>query len=411
MDIHDLRFYQAKFENERQELKNYFKKLEKLRKEFVQKFSLDKLVALTIEKYVVGHQDKDSFCYWLETRLMDLGKIKGGSTAEKKFGIYFGKTKNNPEKKYRFLSRFGHTTEEAYNNIRDEILSLISAGENNNLGAVNKNKLSPMFKGKILSTYFPDKYLSIFSSDHLDHFIEALGLDLGFAGIDFKEPEKRRVLVDFKGSDAVMKHWAIYEFSRFLYRSFGTPWNPTHIQEELRDFVLPPLDNIKAEFIELSLAKIKNHAQGIPSVHKPYKPDYDKENKINRELGMRGENLVFAKEKELLESGKLKELSNKVNHMSLRDDSLGYDIESYESNGTKKYIEVKSTNHNPSSFNFVMTSREIQSAKELDNYYVYIVFNAGSEKPKILKIKNPLGFPETYIKLFPIRYRVQINPK
>ena len=27
-----------------------------------------------------------------------------------------------------------------------------------------------MFKGKILSTYFPERYLNIFSEEHLDHY-------------------------------------------------------------------------------------------------------------------------------------------------------------------------------------------------------------------------------------------------
>ncbi|GAH46182.1 unnamed protein product, partial [marine sediment metagenome] len=91
MNIEQLRIKQLSFEENRQDIKKDFKELERLRSKFVTKFNYDKIKNLTIEKYVVGHGGKDTFCYWLETKLMELGKIKGGTTADKKFGVYFSK--------------------------------------------------------------------------------------------------------------------------------------------------------------------------------------------------------------------------------------------------------------------------------------------------------------------------------
>ncbi|GAF76267.1 unnamed protein product, partial [marine sediment metagenome] len=107
MDTEELRIKQGAFEGNRQDLEKKFKKDEKKRQECVSKFSLEKLRELPIERYVVGKPD--SFCYWLETTLRGLGSIKGGSPADKKFGVYYGKTKHDSTIKYRFIGKWGST--------------------------------------------------------------------------------------------------------------------------------------------------------------------------------------------------------------------------------------------------------------------------------------------------------------
>jgi len=54
------------------------------------------------------------------------------------------------------------------------IVELIN--NNDNLNILKDNNISPMFKGKILSIYFPDKFMNIFSSSHLDYFINMFGV-------------------------------------------------------------------------------------------------------------------------------------------------------------------------------------------------------------------------------------------
>ena len=76
------------------------------------------------------------------------------------------------------------------------------------------------------------------------------------------------------------------------------------------------------------------------------------------------------------------------------NDFPGWDITSYNSDGTKKYIEVKSSRKNKRSF--TITSNEWNAAKrEKEKYYIYIVSNALNKKIKIEEIiKNPLKFVE-----------------
>lgn len=138
--------------------------------------------------------------------------------------------------------------------------------------------------------------------------------------------------------------------------------------------------------------------------------DFEKENRIHKLLGNRGEEIVFNLEKEYFNSIGKKGLSERVEWASRYDDSLGYDIKSFEEGGQEKYIEVKSTSQSPdSNANFLISSNQYSKAKKIENYYFYIVFNAKSKKPKVWKIKNPLQYEHKGLTLIPISYRVIIN--
>lgn len=79
-----------------------------------------------------------------------------------------------------------------------------------------------MLKGKILSVYYPNNYLNIFSSSHLDFFIEQLNLGLT-AGLS--EIDKQKIILEFKRNDDLMKSWSVYKFGKFVYYLFGSPTN------------------------------------------------------------------------------------------------------------------------------------------------------------------------------------------
>ncbi len=411
MNIHELRLLQERFEGNRLSNQKTTVHLEELRREFVVKFSLEELKKMPLEKYVVGDIDKkkDSFCYWLETKLLKLGNFKGATAF--KFGIYYGKTKSEPEKKYRFRpGLFGNYPGEVYANVKKAILELLDAGRDGDVDAIEQSKLSPMFKGKILATYYPDKYLNVFAGEHLDFFIEKLGV--GINSVHSNEVRKRMILMDFKNADNVMRSWTNYEFSKFLYEQIGRPFDAELTNEALRDYILPPFIKVRATFIDLKLAEIRETLRGAP---RSYKLNYEENNRRNAMLGKRGEDVVFDEEIKKLRNSNhdnLKALSDKVKHISLIDDSKGFDIQSFDENGKEKYIEVKSTRSDIQQFSFVMSGRELEKAKELkDAYYIYIVFKADSLEPKIYSIINPFNSPESVLKLMPVNFRVLINPQ
>ncbi len=81
---------------------------------------------------------------------------------------------------YKFTSKF--TNEQtAINDLRNEIFSLLKAGSVGDLGSIRQIEISDMFKGKILSLYYPHRFLNVLSEDHVDHFLREFGLSINNA--------------------------------------------------------------------------------------------------------------------------------------------------------------------------------------------------------------------------------------
>lgn len=251
-------------------------KLDKLRQKFVDDFSINNLLSLPIEKYVIGFKDNETFCYRIENELKNLGKIHGSTS--NKFGIYYGKEGNDTELKYRYPSRFGHTAEEAYQSVIIEIINLISAGEKHNISSIRTSNLTPIFRGKILSTYFPEDYLCIFSEVHLDYFCNKLNLSIS-KGSDIID--KQMAIIAWKNNNAIMKEWGMHLFSTFLYNSYGKPLKEREIVQSLqaerdqkypRDFVVP-LNISQKKWKELVLNKDVFKEENITLLKRIYRKD------------------------------------------------------------------------------------------------------------------------------------------
>ena len=204
--------------------------LEELRQQFVNDFNMNKLINMTKEEYVVGMGSKTSFCYRLETELQGLGDIHGSTSA--KFGLYFGKSGDDTEEKYRWSKRFGNDPDEVMQELKKQIVYLRMDGEKNDLESIRKCELAPLLRGKILSVFFPEEYLCIFSDEHLDYFIKKL--DLQFNPTD-DILDKQNKLVEWKKQRPEMKDWNNHLFSSFLYHSFGRPFEEQKLQKDLQE--------------------------------------------------------------------------------------------------------------------------------------------------------------------------------
>jgi len=412
MDTEELRLKQASFEGNRQERLNYYKELKKLQELFTKKFPIERLKTLGIDDYVEGKKingevNTETFCYWVEWKTSELGRMQGARAD--KFGLYC----NKKTQEYVFLKNF-KDERQALEFLRREMLKLLEYGKNKDLEGIKKIKLSPMFKGKILFLYYPDKFINIFAERHVDYFLEKLGLlDENTKNIDLID--KREILFNFKNQDEIMNEWSMYEFSDFLYTIFGRPINKNKTHERLRKYIdfeedYPKISRVKADFIDLNV--ISKEPLKVP--HKPNQApriiDFEKENRRNKRLGDRGELIVLRKEKTYLKENGRHDLAKKIEHVSKKDTNAGYDILSFELNGEEKFIEVKST---ASSFkniaNFILTSNEYDKAQRLKNYYIYIVFEAKSENPKIWRIKDPIALKDKGLKMSPLSFRVVIN--
>lgn len=374
------------------------------RDQFVKRFSKRAIRKMSIDDYVEGKGSRESFCYGLEWALRDLGRINGSSSI--KFGVYYSSEIGS----YIHAEKYGKSREAAFETIKEEILSLLQAGVNGDIEALVRNRISPMFKGKILATYFPNRYLNVFSNKDLLHFLKLLDIR-GFDDAD--EVRKREALVGFKNSDPVMQAWSLDIFGWFLYKNFS----PRQVTSEEEAIVLDP-----GASYDLSRAEIDgsfDYEHYCPSLeHKGIapKPDYEAEARKAADVGKMGEEIVLQAEidRVKLEQNYSEEQANKVViPMSEDSDSHGYDIKSLNSDGSIRYIEVKTTTRKIGEIRlaeFFLTRWELMKAEEYgQNYYIYYVSDVLSH-PQIHIILNPFLDKEK-IKMIPDRYKVFIAIK
>lgn len=407
MQVNELREYQVGFEKIRSDVISDANELFELRKIFTKDFSKERINSLSIDEFVSG-KGSPSFCNRIENDLNDWGNIHG-STA-KKFGLYYGVLGKDKVKKYRIgKAIFGSSVDKAFKNVKSYIVELLE--NNNDLDLLKTNPISPMFKGKILSVYYPEKFLNIFSARHLNHFINYLSLENNSKS----ELDKQNKLLEFKQNDLVMKHWSIFEFSKFLYESFGSPnneINDSKLANELKGFKLkdfPPIETVKFEFIDLETDEAIDSNSN--SRKKSKKIDYSSQSKKFKRIGDRGEQIVVMAERQILTKNKRHDLAQKVDQISIRDDYVGYDIQSYDIDGKVKYIEVKSTIKPVGFSNIFISANELEVAECTKNYYFYIVYNVADKTPKIWKIESSKLLSDENIKLKPDSYSVHFNTK
>lgn len=321
------------------------------RGQFLQFFPLNKLNHITLDDYVIG-KGTASFCACVEAKTKSWANIQG-ATADK-FGIYFGKTKSDPTMKYRFTKKFGSNQSEAFKNVKDALLDLVKSGSLQNFEDIDKNPLSQMFKAKILSLYFPDLYLNVCSSDHLEH----LAIATGISEREFMS-EYQHLLIDKKMNNRISKNWSNPKFMSFLYDNY-----------------------FKAD--------VKNRSSNV--VKKPKKRtrhnrvNFDEILKNRDEIGKKSEIFAIEWEKNRLTGLGLDKLINKIKDRRDRP-SYGYDFLSFSTPKRERHIEVKSVGKDPKEkcHRFYLSEHEFDISNSDENYYFYLVlYNREGEPYDVL---------------------------
>lgn len=380
------------------------KPLYTIRNKFIKDFSPARIERMTIDDYVEGKSRKDTFCYIIERELDKLGTILG-SFASPKFGVYYSKT----DGQYNYLPKYGDSAKEAFIAIRKAIVELLDAGKKGDIVALEQNILSPMFKGKILSVYYPDDYLNIFSDEHLIHYLKVFNLDT--EELIRQDPlYKREALLNFKNSIPEMKSWSPDIFGKFLYQNFPPKPKKDGKSGKNDDEEFPTPDSYS--YVDLNIDPAAKMASTKDRGIAP-KVDYEKESRKYRKYGDRGEKIVMMAEYDrVMEDLHLtrEQAEKKVVQMSMKSDSYGYDILSVNPDGTSRYIEVKATTRDEGNVEFYYTENELEKAQEFGkDYYLYIVFNIKSKEPKIWVIPNPFLVKKVNMK--PVQYKVSICAK
>lgn len=193
-----------------------FDTIEESRSKFVNDYNFEALKTLKIDNYAMGGGRKDNFCYRLEREQDGMGRITGAQSGSARFGVWYDETTSN----YKFAKKYGASVNEAYNAVRQEILSLISAGGRDDFKRIRESKLSPLVRYKILAMYYPNKYLTIFSLNHLTHFCEKAGMVVLESDDELILQMK---LLQWKESQSSLSKMSMLVYVNYLYNHFGRP--------------------------------------------------------------------------------------------------------------------------------------------------------------------------------------------
>lgn len=326
------------------------------RGEFLRAFPASRLSKISLDDYAIG-KGTASFCARVEAKTRAWANIQGATA--NKFGIYFGRTKSDPKRKYRFTKKFGETEAQAFSAVKAALLDLLRAGEAKDFVAVDGNPLSQMFKAKILSLYFPDNYLNVCSAEHLELIAGELGLPA-----DRPSSEYQHLLIEEKSGNPTAKTWSNPKFMSFLYAKFVTG-----------DF--EPSTKIK---VRKPRGKAKR------------KVNFD-ELQANRDrIGKLSENFALEWEKDRLSGLGLEQLVPRI--IDRRDyPSCGFDFQSHSALGLERYIEVKSLgfDRKEKSYRFFLSENERDvslSIGQRNGYYFYLVLFGKDGKPRDLVAKH-----------------------
>jgi len=340
----------------------------KIRKNFVEKrFNLERLSTMQLDDYVEGKGSKVSFCYLIEFGMQCLGQIRG-SFANSKFVIHYSEEIQD----YSFQTgKFGSNIDDIFNNVKNEIIKLINAGNDDDLESLENNKLSPMFRGKIYYVYYPEKTLPVYNEDHIDFFMKNMGIcfnkNIGYFS-------KIKLMMKWKNQSDVFKSFSNLDFMRFMYSSYA-------FEKDIN--ILKGKDSIKKDIknIEVELITDKDVIDRVVkcSTKSHRKPNFEEINRKKTALGLNGEKFVYEYEK-----NNNKKYFRKIKMVG-NDPSYGFDIISYDVNGNEKHIEVKTcSTGNINKVDFYITSNEYSKLLSDPIYVIYYVCGLFTKKPKII---------------------------
>jgi hypothetical protein len=195
---------------------------------FISKFPLNTIKDLSIDQYVQG-TDENSFCYWLEFKKILFG-IGGGNAS--KFGVYKAKDGNyysSYGKNKKQLT--GQELDDFFSNIKSGILQALEYTSNDQIDKIKTIDIPlwNMVLQKILSIYYPDKFITIGASDVL---IEC-ARDIKLNGVELKA--ENSIEINYECKKALS---SLPEYKDWSYEEIGTFIWETYLDDSKRDYYI-----------------------------------------------------------------------------------------------------------------------------------------------------------------------------
>ena len=118
--------------------------------------------------------------------------------------------------------------------------------------------------------------------------------------------------------------------------------------------------------------------------------DYFERESRNRSLGNAGERFIVQYEQWRLETAGFGQLANQVDHVAeTQGDGLGYDVLSFETDGRKRYIEVKTTAHDAATPFFVSSNELAFAQEQSERFRLYRLFHFRTA-PKFFELSGQI---------------------
>jgi len=154
------------------------------------------------------------------------------------------------------------------------------------------------------------------------------------------------------------------------------------------------------------LITVTRTESAAPRMRLPRRVDYATRDESNRQLGRAGEQWAIQFEHQRLVDEGLPELVERLEWVSDRlGDGAGYDILSYDSPSSPRYIEVKTTN-GPHASSFVITRNELSFSQEVgEAFCLYRVFQFRQE-PALYMLRGDVS---AQLHLEPMDYRASFR--
>lgn len=140
-------------------------------------------------------------------------------------------------------------------------------------------------------------------------------------------------------------------------------------------------------------------------------PDRSIQDAKNRQLGLAGERSVVDYERERLRAAGRRDLADRVRHVSvIEGDGAGYDVMSFEHDGSGRFIEVKTTAGGAGT-DFLISASEVEFSKRHSaQYWLYRVydFDIALLRGRFYVRRGSLA-DDSGIELAPITFRARIT--
>lgn len=192
---------------------------EQIRIKFVADFPIDNIYSLTMEEYLIakeGYGNRNSFCRRMLYDLRPLSSM--GNVRFDVFGIYL-KDGINISLSKTFENIFDDNFEAAFSYIKGSIRDLLINVGLEKYEAIKECKLNRSFIYKLISVYYPNRFVPVGTARTLNQYCDRLGLKYD----DSEEMIYRNLkLVDWKlhqPETENWENWLVMTFCDWLWRS------------------------------------------------------------------------------------------------------------------------------------------------------------------------------------------------